>query len=129
MAHKVRIIEADLTGTLPQVLDARDSLGVEIAKLAKTVNEPVFFHDFTGPVGGAPIILLECSDAFLDNVRKLPSYKKDQPAWTTPGLETERSPSVQAYFAAGGKAAHKGPDCKIIPPPFSRGKKPTPPTP
>ena len=124
MPHKVRIIEADMSKGLMEALGNRDRLGVEIAALAKTVNEPVFFHDFTGPVAGAPIILLECSDAFLANVRKLPSYAKDQAAWTTPGLETERAPKVQAYFMAGGKAS-TGPDCKIIPPP----KKPSAPKP
>jgi hypothetical protein len=113
---KVHVIEADLTGTLPQVLADRDTLGRDIVELARSTRETVYFHNFIGPVGGAPIILLECSDAFLAQVRKLPSYKKDQAAWTTPGLETERSPKVQAYFAS-----KTGPDCKIIPPPKKPG--------
>ena len=98
MPHKVHVIEADLTGSLPNALSERDKLGREIASLAKRVNEPVFFHDYKGPVAGAPTILLECSDAFLAHVRTLPAYKKDHEAFAHPSLETERSPKVQAYF-------------------------------
>ncbi len=123
MPHKVHVIEADLTGTLPQVLKERDSLGRGIAELALSSRETVYFHDYVGPVGGAPTILLECSDAFLTKVRTLPGYKKDHEAWTTPGLETARSPRVQDYFINGGTT---GPDCKIMPPPV---RKPRPPQP
>lgn len=122
MPHKIHVIEADLTSRdIGQVVGERDKLGRAIAELATSTRETVHFHDYVAPVGGAPTIILECSDAFLDKVRKLPGYVKDQPAFTTPGLETARSQRIYDYFLCGGSA---GPDCKIIPPPFSRGKKP-----
>ncbi|TAL27088.1 MAG: hypothetical protein EPN97_18185 [Alphaproteobacteria bacterium] len=117
---KVHVIEADLSGKMTDVVRSRDELGKQIANLANTVNEPVFFHEFKNPMAGAPVIMLECSDAFLAEVRKLPAYKKDHEAWKGKDFETERSPTIQAYFTS--KA---GPDCKIIPPPKHR-KPPTP---
>lgn len=120
MPHKVHIIEADLSGRIHDVVANRDELGVQIARLANAVNEPVFFHEFKQPLAGAPVIMLECSDAFLAEVRKLPAYKKDQEVWKGADFETERSPKITAYF--NSKA---GPDCKIIPPP-SRPKPPKP---
>jgi hypothetical protein len=113
---KVRVIEADLTGSLPQVLSQREKLGQEIVALARQVNEPVFFHEFKQPLAGAPVILLECSDAFLAQVRKMPSYVKDQEVWSGKDFETERSAQLQRYYFSGGAAAKKGPDCKIKPP-------------
>lgn len=98
--HKVHVIEADLSNPA-QALSERDKLGRQIAALAKQVNEPVLFHDYKGPVAGAPIILLECSDRFLAAVRTLPAYKSDHEALPHPALETERSPRVQAYFMSG----------------------------
>jgi hypothetical protein len=103
---KVHVIEADLSGSLPNALSEREKLGQEIVGLALKTHATVWFHEFkSDALGGAPNIMLECSDKFLDEVRKLPSYKKDQPAWTTPGLETERSPKLQHYYFTGG--AHR----------------------
>ena len=116
---KVHVIEADLSGKMTDVVGNRDELGIQIARLAAAVNEPVFFHDFKNPMAGAPVIMLECSDAFLAEVRKLPAYKKDQEVWKGPDYETERSPKIKAYF--NSKA---GPDCKMLPPPHIKKSKP-----
>jgi hypothetical protein len=116
MAMKVHVIEADLTGTLPNSLSEREKLGQEIVGLALKSHATVWFHEFKSDMlGGAPTIMLECSDKFMDEVRKLPSYRKDQPAFTTPGLETERSAKLQHYFFTGG-AARKTRSSKMNPP-------------
>ncbi|MEZ0224717.1 MAG: hypothetical protein ACAH83_09205 [Alphaproteobacteria bacterium] len=117
---KVHVIEADLSGKMTDVVGNRDELGVQIARLANAVNEPVFFHEFKQPLASAPVIMLECSDAFLAQVRTLPAYKKDHEVWKGADFETERSPKIKAYF--NSKA---GPDCKIPPPPH-RPKPPKP---
>ncbi len=91
---KVHIIEADMAG----YVHARDDLGKKIGALAKTVNEPVFFHDYKDPVCGAPVILLECSDAFLKKVKQLPECKKVEEL--PPGEATERSQSILSYFTS-----------------------------
>ena len=104
--HKVRVIEADLSNPI-QAMTERDQLGRQIAALARQVNEPVLFHDYKGPVGGAPVILLECSDRFLAAVRTLPAYRKDHEV--QPDLDTERSPRVQAYFMLGAMPRRPAP--------------------
>jgi hypothetical protein len=115
---KVHIIEAELKCGLPQALANREMLGQEIVSLARTKGENVFFHEFKNDMlGGAPTIMLECSDAFLADVRALPSYRKDQDVWSGKDFETQRSAKLQHYYFSGGAAARKGPDCKIIPPP------------
>ena len=115
---KVHVIEADLHGSLPYVLDQREKLGQEIVSLARRTGESIFFHEFKNDtLGGAPTLMLECSDPFLAELRKLPSYKKDQPAWPGPDLATQRSPKLQGYYLSGGSASRKGPTCKMKPPP------------
>lgn len=103
---KVHVIEADLTGSLPNALSEREKLGQEIVGLALKTHATVWFHEYkSDALGGAPTIMLECTDKFLAEIRKLPSYRKDQPASPTPGLETERSPKLQHYYFTGG--AHR----------------------
>ncbi len=94
---KVHVIEADMTGKWQDAVQERDNLGRAVAKLAAQVNEPVFFHDFKDPVAGAPVLMIECSDAFLAEVKKLPGFKNAHDVWN--GMETERRPSIQQYFS------------------------------
>lgn len=94
---KVHVIEADMTGNWMNAVQCRDDLGRAIAKLAASVNEPVWFHDFKDPVAGAPVVMLECSDAFLAEVKKLPGFKNSHDVWEN--LETERKPSIHQYFS------------------------------
>jgi hypothetical protein len=109
---KVHVVEADMSGNIHEVVAKRDELGRSIAKLADRVNTPVFFHDYKDPVAGAPQILLECSDTFLDLVKKLPGFASTH---EHAGLPTERKPAIKNYFlgkpAAPAKTPpkHKGP--------------------
>lgn len=93
---KVHVIEADMSGPWQDAVQKRDDLGRAIGRLAARVNEPVWFHDFKEPVAGAPVVMLECSDAFLAQVQKLPEFSKSQDLWQ--GMETQRAPAIQQYF-------------------------------
>lgn len=100
---KVHVIEAEMYGSIVDVVANRDKLGRAVASLAAKTGEQVHFHDFKDPVAGAPVLLLECSDAFLDQVKKLPGFSKTYDVW--PDMETERKPSIQAYFTQAPAAA------------------------
>lgn len=93
---KVHVIEADMTGSWQDAVQKRDSLGRAIGRLAAEANEPVWFHDFKEPMAGAPVIMLECSDAFLAQVQMLPGFAKSHDLWQ--GAQTQREPSIQQYF-------------------------------
>jgi len=75
----------------------RDNLGKAIGGLAKNVNEPVFFHEYSNSaIGGAPVILLECSETFLKDVQKLPGFTLAMEK-TSP-IPTARSNELWTYF-------------------------------
>lgn len=93
---KVHVVEADLTGNIMTIVEKRDDLGRAIAQLAKQMNEPVHFHDFVDPVAGAPIVMIECSDAFIAQVERLNGVSRVHDVW--PDLATARSANIQAYF-------------------------------
>lgn len=51
----------------------------QIFELALKRGEEIFFHRYTdNTIEGAPRVLLECSDAFLERVKKLPLYGDSQ---------------------------------------------------
>lgn len=99
----VHVIEAEMYGSIVDVVANRDKLGRAVAGLAAKTGEQVHFHDFKDPVAGAPILLLECSDAFLEQVKKLPGFSKAYDVW--PDMETERKPSIHNYFTQVPAAA------------------------
>ncbi|HYD19614.1 MAG TPA: hypothetical protein VEF76_14160 [Patescibacteria group bacterium] len=104
---KVHVIEADMTGGIGAVVQNRDALGRDIVALAAKSGEEIHFHDFTDPVGGAPVIMLECSDAFIAQVRTLPGFQKSYDVWQD--MATERKPAIAAYFSAPKPARPNGP--------------------
>ena len=81
-----------------------DLLGKSIATLAREHKEDAWFHDYKDPVGGAPGVLLECSESFLDAVRKLPHFGR---VYEQDRFRTERSPSIQRHFFATRPASPK----------------------
>lgn len=94
--HKVHVIEPDFQAQIDTVVQRRDDLGREIVKLAERENETVFFHDYTEPCAAAPVMMLECSDDFLEKVRALPGAANIHDGW--PNMPTERNATVQQYF-------------------------------
>lgn len=93
---KVHVVEADLTGNIMTVVEKRDDLGRAIAQLAKQMNEPVHFHDFVDPVAGAPVVMVECSDALIAQVERMNGVANVHDVW--PGLATARNQNLKDYF-------------------------------
>jgi hypothetical protein len=91
----------------------RNDLGRAIAALARQENEAIYYHDYKAdpsgePRVGAPVILLECSAAFLEKVKQLPKIESVR----IPTNATERVPRILAYFMAPvikGPKTSKGP--------------------
>jgi hypothetical protein len=74
------------------------TLGANILRVAGSANEAIFFHQYKDDtMGGAPGILLECSDKFIGLVNTLSGIGQIRPSH--PMLQTERSPKLQNYFA------------------------------
>lgn len=94
--HKIFVIELPRGLPLEESLSKRDALGKSIGAIVKNVNTPVFFHDYKGPVGGMPQILLECPVAVIDLIRNLSGIGRIHEIY--PGTETERSPKLWDYF-------------------------------
>jgi hypothetical protein len=94
-------VSADLTSGIADVVQKRDDLGRDIAALAAKNNAQVWFHEFTDPVAGAPIILLECTKDFLAQVKNLPGCVETA-EYTWP-LATQRSPQIYNYFSTPRK--------------------------
>ncbi len=95
-AHKVHVIEPEFSDNLAETLAKRDALGKAIGALAKSINAPIFFHDYTGAVGGAPVILLECSDSVLELFKRLPGFGRSYE--NSPHIATQRSAKLWSYF-------------------------------
>lgn len=90
--NPVHVVYADAAkyGDGTQPVQAVLALRADILKLANTKPEEIFLHRLTDELlGGAPSVLLECSDDFLAEVKKLPLYKNSHDMW--PGFETARS--------------------------------------
>jgi hypothetical protein len=72
---KVYHITTDLSDkTIGEILGNTAKLDAEIQKLAKAGGDEVYLHQFVSPVGGAPCVLLECSESFLEKVKRLPLF-------------------------------------------------------
>jgi hypothetical protein len=74
----------------------RDALGKAIGTLAKAANTPVFFHARTDLAAGSSFILLECSEAFLEQVKALPEFGRATEK--QPYFLTARSADLWSYF-------------------------------
>lgn len=94
--NKIYSIETDFTKNWNDVLNDRQKLGHAIVTLAKSAGEEIHFHDYKDPVCGAPVILLECSQAFLDQVKNLPECKNVQDF--SYALPTFRAQSIKDHF-------------------------------
>jgi hypothetical protein len=95
MAGKQKIYAIELKN-IGDGLATRDHLGRKITVLSDAVNEPVYFHDYKEKMLGAPVILLECSAAFLDRLKG--EFFIEQMHEVDAGLKTERSPTLQRHF-------------------------------
>ena len=108
---KIYVIEAksqyadeNIPAKYDDLLAKCDLLGRSVAALAREHKEDAWFHDYKDPVGGAPGVLLECSESFLDAVRMLPHFGR---AYEQDRFRTERSSSIQRHFFATRPASPK----------------------
>lgn len=87
------ILAYDISVLVGQTLELT---GKSIGVLAQESKETIFFHRYTEPVGGGPLILLECSESFINSVKRLPGVE------ATPevrdDMPTERSPETYDYY-------------------------------
>lgn len=87
--NKVYVVMIDFTGTSWADACARTSrLDADVQKLAVICKEDVHMHQYADPVGGAPVVLVECSEAFLEKIRQLPLYHASHDLW--PQIKTIR---------------------------------------
>jgi hypothetical protein len=109
----VYIIVAGRSSQDENAVTERDNLGKAIGTLAKSAKTPVFFHDYTGNVGGAPVILLECSKTFLEDVQKLPGFTLAMEKVSS--LPTARSDALWNYFTGESAPPARAPAAKKPP--------------
>ena len=90
-AREVYVVSVDFNKTGPaKAVEATLVLRAEILMLANAGTEDIFLHQFKDDtLGGAPGILLECSPAFLEQVKTKTLYGSSHPVW--PDLETHRT--------------------------------------
>lgn len=81
MTGKVYAVSLDFSNSdhFEQSVAKTLELRGQIFELALKQGEEIFFHRYTdNAIEGAPRVLLECSDAFLEKVKKLPLYGDSQ---------------------------------------------------
>lgn len=102
---KLHIIEPDFQADIITVVQRRDNLGHEIAQLAAKIGETIHFHDYTDPVAGAPVVMLECSDDFFEQVKNLPdvanAYDFNQ------NMATQRNAGIKSFFNSDASKKQK----------------------
>ena len=88
-----------------------DEIGRAIADLAAATKEPVWFHGYKGFVAGGACVLIECSESFLERVKKIDGVHVAGEVSARSGFETERNAGLEDFYApaAPKKPAPKGP--------------------
>ncbi len=91
MTNKVYVVSVDFSaGGMQNAVMNTLALRGDIFDLANAGSEEVFFHRHKDDMlGGAPSLMLECSEAFLDKVKALPRYGNSIDLWT--GFDTFRA--------------------------------------
>lgn len=110
---KLYVVMIDFTGkTIPEAIKGTFEMERDIAILAKKTGEEIHSHLETKALT-VPVVLLECSEKFLEEVKRLPSFGavKDFPlgavAVRREGQPTD--PSQQAKRPAAKPRGPKGP--------------------
>lgn len=100
-------ITTDFTGTTwAQACANTAKLDADIQRLAKASGEVVHMHQYKEAMLGAPVVLVECSETFLDKIKRLPLFDAATPTLAATIRRTD-APQVEAPEAT--KPKHKGP--------------------
>ncbi|MBI1214929.1 MAG: hypothetical protein GC185_03810 [Alphaproteobacteria bacterium] len=120
---KTYTVTPEQSGSIFETVARRDTLGRAIAKLAEAHGVGVWFHDYKDPVAGAPVIMVECGDVLLEQIKKMSGVKSVEE--TSGTLETERNARIKKYFTAPSSPSPasppKNPDPKKPAPRKPRG--------
>ncbi|MEZ0262325.1 MAG: hypothetical protein ACAH80_15070 [Alphaproteobacteria bacterium] len=109
MKNKVYSITVDFTGTTwPQAVEKTMKLDADIQRLAKASGEDVHMHQYKEPMLGAPCILVECSEAFLEKIKKLSLCDASGPA-TVATIRRSEAPQIEPPEAMTPPKKPKGP--------------------
>jgi hypothetical protein len=78
---KVYAISVDYTGTTwAEACEKTSKLDASIQHLAKASSgESVHMHQYKEQMLGAPVVLVECSESFLDKIKRLPLFDTAAP--------------------------------------------------
>jgi hypothetical protein len=110
MKNKVYSITVDFTGTSwPEACEKTSKLDADIQRLAKKSGEDVHMHQYREPMLGAPVVLVECSEAFLEKIKRLPLFDTALPA--DPKITIRRTDAPQIEPPESRGPGHKGPRC------------------
>ena len=81
MTNKTYMITVDFAGTTWAEACAKTArLDADVQRLARQSGEEVHMRQWKEPVDGAPVVLVECSETFLDKIKKLPLFDRVEPA-------------------------------------------------
>src|SRR5437763_363809 len=105
---KVYAITTDFTGTTwAEACQKTSQLDAAIQKLAKTSGDDVHMHQYKENMLGAPTVLVECSETFLDKITRLPLFDAATPALAATIRRTD-APQIEPPEAMSPKKP-KGP--------------------
>lgn len=110
MKNKVYSITVDFTGTtIGEAVGKTMKLDADIQRLAKASGEDVHMHQYKELMLGAPCVLVECSEAFLEKIKKLPLCDASGPAHA-PTIRRSEAPQIEPPEAMNPPKKHrKGP--------------------
>jgi hypothetical protein len=93
---KIYAITPDFTGTSwPEACAKTAQLDADIQRLAKASGEQVHMRQYKEQMLGAPAVLVECEDSFLDKIRKLPLFDAVAPV-AAATIRRSEAPQIEA---------------------------------
>ena len=95
MENKVYVVTPDFTGlNWAEMCRKSMQLDADIQRLAKASGDDVHMHQWNPPVPGSPTVLVECSEAFLEKIKRLPLFDAAVPA-ALPTIRRSDAPQVE----------------------------------
>jgi hypothetical protein len=97
MENKVYVVTPDFTGlNWGDMCRKAMQLDADIQRLAKSSGDTsVHMHQWNPPVPGSPTVVVECSEAFLEKIKKLPLFDAVAVA-AHPTIRRSDAPQIEA---------------------------------